>query len=302
MATLTIFANFCIDDEERFLRMKDSFRSIENIEAQKWVVNVRGKYKNNTLSFLHENLGDKLISYSLESKQGWFHDTRQMLAAINTNYVFFWVEDHINLIDVSTYIKILNEMKDNNTEYMCYSWWLFGKLREPYQAIEKTELEHISTFVFDRAARKKMNPRRTYIISMTGFFSVDLFKRIVNADVFFRTLPKLTPFNFEKTQCDTKWLPINYAIPKYELFASIDDNHGEAGYSLQARELYPLRVQRTKDMWKKERKINPDTTLKLFYRAHVKKYVPHNIHTIKNQIGKFARRFKSYIYLTMRGM
>ena len=29
MKKLTVFANFLIDDEERFLRMKDSFKSFE---------------------------------------------------------------------------------------------------------------------------------------------------------------------------------------------------------------------------------------------------------------------------------
>ena len=49
--SLTIFANFRIDNEERYLRMQDSFLSFKDISAEKWVVNVRGPYKERALIF-----------------------------------------------------------------------------------------------------------------------------------------------------------------------------------------------------------------------------------------------------------
>ncbi|WP_157834490.1 hypothetical protein [Candidatus Ruthturnera calyptogenae] len=49
--TLTIFANFRINNEERYQRMKDSFESFKDIKAQKWVINVRGSYKLKTIFF-----------------------------------------------------------------------------------------------------------------------------------------------------------------------------------------------------------------------------------------------------------
>ena len=50
--TLTIFANFRINNEERYQRMKNSFMSFKDINAQKWVINVRGSYKLKTILFL----------------------------------------------------------------------------------------------------------------------------------------------------------------------------------------------------------------------------------------------------------
>ncbi len=49
MTTLTIFANYFINDEERFLRLKDSFWSFKDVNPLKWVINVRGKYKSEVL-------------------------------------------------------------------------------------------------------------------------------------------------------------------------------------------------------------------------------------------------------------
>ena len=41
-----------------------------------------------------------------------------------------------------------------------------------------------------------------------------------------------TPFDFEKHH-DTHWLPLRMSIPKFELFACLDDDNSVDGYSLQ---------------------------------------------------------------------
>ena len=46
--TLSVFSNFRINDEERFFRLKDSCLSFKDIDAVKWVINIRGKLKNET--------------------------------------------------------------------------------------------------------------------------------------------------------------------------------------------------------------------------------------------------------------
>jgi hypothetical protein len=52
----------------------------------------------------------------------------------------------------------------------------------------------------------------------------------------------MLPFNFEKSFEEKKILPFNAGVLKKELFVSIDDNHGENGYCLIDRKLYPDRV------------------------------------------------------------
>ena len=112
MTKLTIFANFRIDNNERYLRMKDSFFSFKDISSDQWVINVRGKYKEKTLAFLKQHLGEKLHSFELDSPQGWFCDSRKMLEIINGDYVFFWIEDHINQVNIEKFDQILLEMKN----------------------------------------------------------------------------------------------------------------------------------------------------------------------------------------------
>lgn len=294
MATLTIFANFQINDKERFLRLKDSFISFKNIEARKWVINVRGVYKKDVLSFLYSHLGEKLISYDLESDKGWFHDTKRMLKDIDTDFVFFWVEDHINLVGVQKYKEILNEMKESESEYLLYSWWNFGKSREIYDVLQKKEFNNISTFLFDFNAWSKIDKNKIYLISMVSFLSVDLFKKIIKkGPPTLRGYSKFCPFDFEKGGADTEWLPIRYALSKCELFASVDD--GPEGYSLQSRGLYPCRVLRQKS---NPRKV---PLWKSFFRAKIRKYIPNFIYDSLIKIIIFLNRVMVYFSLIVKG-
>jgi len=249
MPSLTVFANIRINDEERFIRMKDSFMSFRGISAEKWVINVRGVYKQDTIIFLKEHLGDKLSPHILESGKGWFHDSRQLIGEIKTDFVMVWVEDHINLRDVAIYSNIIEEMFENGSEYLNYTWWFLGQTRRVYDGIEKRECKFIDTFELDKHKAKNLNfnGNKPFLISLPSIFSKELFLKIINKDdPKLRRWPKDTPFDFEKSGEDFHWLPMRMAIAKDELFACIDDDQNIPGYSLQSRGLYPSRISRFK--------------------------------------------------------
>ena len=90
-ATLTVFSNFFIDDQETLLRMQDSFISFKGINAEKWVINIRGKFKLDAYFFLRMHLKEKLEASVIESGKGWFYDSKNILYKVKTDYVFYWV-------------------------------------------------------------------------------------------------------------------------------------------------------------------------------------------------------------------
>ena len=247
LPTLTIFTNFRINDEERFLRMKDSFRSFQDIDAVKWVINVRGKYKLEVISFLKEHLKDKLLSHQIESGRGWFHDTRLLLPAIETNFVLYWIEDHINMAPVEKYRSILNELAVSKSQYLFTSWWIFDQTQNAYEGLTKDSHDNIDSIMVDHEAAKVILEKYKlhFIISAAGLFEADLFRKLISTNhPRLRRWPKETPFDLEKRLTDSQWLPLRVSLPKFELFAPIDDDlHGYTG-SLQSRGLYPLRVLR----------------------------------------------------------
>ena len=247
MALLNVFANFFIDTKERYLRMQDSFRSFKDISSDKWVINVRGRYAEQTLDFLRSHIRNKFVSYKLHSKEGWFHDTRQMLPDIDGDYVLFWLEDHINLAEINLLDKIVSEMKEKDLDYMLYTFWQKGQLRERYHGIPLTSGGYLDYFEHNGTNNPiiQSNIGGSYLISAASICKLSLFNRIVLADdPIPRRWPKETPFDFEKAPKDTHWLPIKVALPRQELFASIDDDHGCEGYCLQSRGVYPIREGR----------------------------------------------------------
>lgn len=270
-ATLTIFANFRIDNQERFLRMQDSFLSFKDISAEKWVVNIRGSYKEDTLIFLQKYLKNKLYHYDMESKEGWFYDTRIMLKDINSDFVFFWIEDHINMVNISKCDEILDEMRENQCDHLCYSWW-HNNYKKTFSSLVVKESASLNIYEMNKENIKTIEKnigRYFYIISAVSITSTKLFKKIVSSShPRLKRWPKETPFDFEKRSTDAEFLPFNLAISKFELFASIDDNHGANGnYSLIDRGLYPNRISR-------EEMKNLEFNKNQFNKNQFKKFIP----------------------------
>jgi hypothetical protein len=244
MSRLNIFANFRINSEERFLRMKDSFYSFKEINADKWIVNIRGHFAAEAIQFLVDNLGNKLVHFKLDSKEGWMFDSRTMLLSIDSTYVFNWVEDHINMVDdLSIYDELLEEMEENKIDYMCYS---FFAIHKKYSLIPKNETRLLEYFDLNLTNFNLFQEKApgSYITSAVAILSFNFFRKLICDDDLEQAVvwPKDTPFNLEKSSFDTQWLDFRLANPKFELFCCIDDNH--EGDSLIKKGLYPERISR----------------------------------------------------------
>lgn len=253
---LDIFANFNIDSQERLKRMKDSFHSFKDFDQiNKWVINIRGSLKNDAKKFLKKKLKNNIIFFHLNSKKGWFYDSRKMISSLEAEFVFFWIEDHIFLNRFSYFKKIILDLKENNLEMILYSW--FHK-KHNLKSIKSLKLKETKNMFYGNY-NKIMHQNRlidvtnkkllasTFIVSCLSIFSKKLFFKIIKKnDPIIPRWPKETPFDFEKQEDDTHWLPIRMGFPKQELFAPIDDDHEQKNYSLISRGIYPDRAKRKK--------------------------------------------------------
>ena len=251
--SLTVFANFRIDTEERLQRMKDSFESFKDAEINQWVINARGHYKDDAIQYLKDRLGEKLISLYLESKEGWFSDSRKMINEIKSDYVFFWIEDHICMCGTQRFNVVVSEMKRLGVEYLGYSWFGMGLFLNQFRNIGGTEGNSLTLYNYTKELNllRQKNSLveigvKSYFISACGIFRKDLFVKIlVSNRPYLRRWPKQTPFDFEKRWDDIYILPVRYGVPKFEMFSAIDDDNVHPGSSLFARGLYPNRVSRS---------------------------------------------------------
>ena len=247
MVSITVFGNFLIDTDERFLRLKDSFYSLKETNPSEWVVNVRGKYREEVIDFLAEEGVSPTKLFLLESSAGWFYDTNAILPNITSKFVFLWLEDHI-CMRPAEYGYAINDMETTGCEIMTYSFWENGRHRERYKNVELISSNTIDYFDHTTQQNKKVQSAaygESYIISLVSVVTRDLLKKILqNPDDDNLRWSPMTPFGFEKLPYNEAWLPIRRAVPRVELFASIDDDLHSVGSSLIARGLYPKRIER----------------------------------------------------------
>jgi hypothetical protein len=246
---ICVFANMFIDNEERLSRMKDSFESFKNINPYEWRINVRGNLKYKAGNFLKMAIGSQFSLSHIESKKGWLHDSTQILAGIQSDYVFFWVEDHICLVDPAILKKVFIEMHSLRADQCLYSF-LHKNHTEIFQLTPPVRCgEFIDIWTINNEFALNVQRalgRDFYVTSAVTFLNVKfLFKILKSSRPFIRRWPIHLPFDFEKKFNDGAFSEIRYALPKVELFACIDDDHGVDGYSLISRGLYPNNISRS---------------------------------------------------------
>ena len=105
--------------------------------------------------------------------------------------------------------------------------------------IQVAKIDKISTFNFHD---KKFS--NYYIVSALSIFKDFFFKVLLSNKPYLKRWPKHLPFHFEKKIKDCVANVIRYAIPKYQLFAVIDEGIDVPGYSLISRGKYPDRFSR----------------------------------------------------------
>ena len=254
--SLAIFSNFFIDNEERFLRMKDSFNSFKDINPNEWIINIRGSLKNQAGEFLKKKLGDKLQLSFLQNSRGWLHDSSIIANKITSRYVFYWIEDQILIAPLITLKQCIAEMSAYNADQLCYSWFIPHNT-VPFKIVKVEKqgryisLQKIDSDACDKIRNecKKYRVHRYikdfYIISLASIMSKSFFNRILKSPKpYLKRWDKSLPFDFEKRSKDNVLPVIWHAVSKEELFVPIDDDGGLPGYSLISRGQYPNRVSR----------------------------------------------------------
>lgn len=257
---ISVFANFKINSSYRLNCLKNSLLSFNDRRIVNWVINIKGKYKLEASRFLKENIKSPInISY-LESKKGWMYDSKEIAIKLKGKYIFFWIEDHICLKNKKNYffncIKSLNE---NNIDQMLYSFWHNGNYLRGLKNVNYKKNKYLTFYTINNRNlsiiqnnRKKLNLDRIgFLINATSIFKKKFFLKILSTrKPFLRRYNKMLPFDFEKRINDDYWFPIKHAVPNKEIFASVDDDHGEKGYSLISRGIY-----KAKNLRKEEIKI-----------------------------------------------
>lgn len=248
---ISVFANFRINSLERFEIFQLSFNSIkDDIVFDNWIINCRGNYKKNVEIILRKELGSKLVYSDYESKKGWFYDSSRMLESLKNDFVFFWIEDHIKISKDFINVSDLKNLSSNNIDFLQYSFTHINRFNElkPFLVSRDKKFNY---YLLTKKNTKKLK-EKIYIITVVGLFTKSYFKKIISINhPILKRWPRNTPFDFEKNNNDKLFLPIKIALPKKEIFACVDDDHGVNNYSLVSRGLIDKKAE-IRDILKNE--------------------------------------------------
>ncbi len=181
---LSIFANINISTRERLANLQASYKSMEGI-SDNWLINIRGKYRQQAIAYLRRRLGSKAIFFNLlDDSRGWMVNSLDMLSQAKYSYLLVWNEDHLNTAPVSLYTKIVSEMSRHNVQYMIYSWWFFGEIRAAFDSQRIRKGKYIDSVMLTRRVWEKVKSRgyKHYIISMVAIFRKDLLRKFFVMD------------------------------------------------------------------------------------------------------------------------
>ena len=228
--------------------MKDSFYSFCDVEPEEWKINIRGRLKHKASDFLKSELKDNVDIFFLNSSHGWFYDSQSYMNDIQSDYIFVWIEDHICQVNPKLLRDVIAEMSILSADQLLYSWFHKSTLRTfsfcRFRIVFKILLllkSTITLLVLPANVLVKIFMLFHYLV----FFRKDIFTKALNSQKpYLKRWPKYLPFDFEKQSKDCFLPTMLTALPTKELFAAIDDNHGNPGYSLISRCKYPNRVSK----------------------------------------------------------
>ena len=212
---ITIFANIRINNATSLQHLKDSFFSFNNI-SDDWLINIRGTFRDEAISFLKENLGEKMTTFELlDDSREWISNALEMVKKAKHSYLFVWNEDHLNIAPQDTYIKIVEEMEAQKADYLLYSWWQFGKSRDSFSKTKLTEGLHVDTILLTPQKWKEVlgNKHPYYLISLCGIFRKDFLKKLLLLDK--RKLPLFFTKNLYRFMTLLNRLGLDFDQKKY---------------------------------------------------------------------------------------
>ena len=242
---MIVLGNFFVDSPDRLEQLINSFGSFyDAYKFDRWIINCRGRYAIDVGEFLASKIDSaSLLFFSFESKKGWFYDSAWLAQKAPSQNIFLWVEDHVFINSRLKFAQMIMEFESSALDVMGYSWW-HQSTRDFFNLLEcESDSGLIKGFELDftdRRQRNLFNEARLYVVGMQSLFRRQFFEDclIKHGPRLRRWHPNL-PFDLEKTPDDLRNAKVKVGFLKEEMACSIDDDHGDEGYSLVARGVYP---------------------------------------------------------------
>lgn len=237
---LSIIFNVYIANDDKFHRLIESISRLESLSNIEVLVSVRGPMAQRVADILED---DKRCQWKIshlelrDDGDSWMCVTKSLLEKINAETVVICQEDHW-LVNSHLLWELYLDFKEKEIDYAGISFHpqvlntskTYGRFSVPAD-----DTGNLTTYAFHNRKDTK-DLYSLFAISLLGMFSreylANLLGKRLEYPIFY---PSSTPFVFERKFRSKSIYPLRLAVPKFEIFACVDDDHGIPGYSLNSR-------------------------------------------------------------------
>lgn len=240
---VALLLNVRINELHKFERLKLLILSLTNMDGLFFSIRIRGDYSADFAIFEREHLRrvKKQIIYG-ETYLSWQANTLEQVQNLGQDYFILLNEDHQLVTDLDLLEQFLHECISERVGAAQLSWFPhYSHLRKQLDGAPSNALNRIAAMKnIDESWWKSLQPQdKIHIISLIGLYQRDtLIELLSNWRPFIKKYSFQAPFNFERSPQESWYLPLNFALPRQELFACIDDDMKIPGYSLIARGVF----------------------------------------------------------------
>lgn len=125
---VTALCNVFINSEFKLGLFKETFPRVYGV-SDNWLVNIRGKYRDDVLKYIREAFPDSeknCIFFSGLDDSDWAKSARTMLEKSKYDHIYVFLEDHFLLKPLEHFKDVLRDMIDSKIEYFQYSFFDIG--------------------------------------------------------------------------------------------------------------------------------------------------------------------------------
>ena len=150
-------------------------------------------------------------------------------------------EDHFLIAGAEIFRSTIVDFQETKSDYLALSFFknYSGFVQSTQWAVEGVT-KNLRYWDVSKARWQNLMPeKKMYLVNLLGAFTYDfLYKILASEKPLIKYFDVNHPYDFEQRPNEDWYLAMRFAVPNFEIFACVDDDHGHDGTSLISRGIW----------------------------------------------------------------
>lgn len=183
---VTAICNVFINSDLKLSLFKQTFPRVYGV-SDNWLVNIRGKYRDDVLRYIRETFPDpekNCVFFSGLDDTDWAKSTRKMLSEAKHDRIYVFLEDHFLLKPLDHFRDVIRDMAESGVEYFCYSFFDVGVSMRNSEGLYPEYSRHLFSFRLGKRDldRFRRTNRDFYPYSLAGVCTKEYFRKLLDIE------------------------------------------------------------------------------------------------------------------------